>query len=97
MPHEARVSGFEMLVKDVFAFEDGRTIFAGEITIGPNYIRACDCELLIGEAPVARFRIEDEMMPLRKTRKNLRSIATTEKVDLTLIGRLQQHCKLRGV
>jgi hypothetical protein len=97
MPQEARKCEFEMAVKDVFAFEDGRTVFAGEITGGPNYITGCDCELLIADAPVARFRIEDEMIPSRKEQKNLRSVSTTERVDVALLQRSKGQCKLRGV
>ena len=94
---ETKSCEFEMAVKDVFAFEDGRTVFAGEITGGPNYIKGCDCELLISGSPVARFRIEDEMMPLHKAQKNLRSVSTTEKVDVALVQRSKGQCKLRGV
>jgi len=97
MAHEIKRCEFEMMVNDVFAFEDGRTVFAGEVTSGPNYIRSCDCELLIAGAPVARFTIEDEMIPSHKAQKNLRSVSTVEKVDVALVQRSKGHCKLRGV
>jgi hypothetical protein len=86
-----------MTVTDVFVFEDGRTVFAGEVTTGPNYIPPSDCELLVADAPAARFKIEGEMMPLNKTQKNLRSISTVEKVDVALIRRFKGQCKVRGV
>lgn len=97
MPQETKRCEFEMAVKDVFAFEDGRTVFAGEVTSGPNYIRSCDCELLIAGAPVAKFKIEDEMMPLHKAQKNLRSVSTIESVDVALVRHSKGQCKLRGV
>ena len=91
------LSQFVMAVRDVFAFENGRTVFAGKVTCGPNYIPACDCELLVAGAPVARFRIEGEMMPVDKARKDLRSVSTSEKVDAGLIKRSKGQCKLRSV
>jgi hypothetical protein len=87
---------FEMTVADVFAFDDGRTVFAGEVISGPNYIPACDCELLVRSTPVATFRIEGEMLPLNKTQKNLRSVSTKEKVDIALVRYSKGPCKLRG-
>jgi hypothetical protein len=49
---------FEMAVGDVVAFEGGRTVFAGEISHGPKFIPACDCELIVAGVPVAKFKIE---------------------------------------
>jgi len=97
MPQEIKKCEFEMVVNDVFAFEDGRTVFAGEVTSGPNYIRSCDCELLIAGEPVGRFTIEDEMIPSRKAQKHLRSVSTVERVDVALVQRSKGQCKLRGV
>ncbi len=90
-------SHFVMAVMDVFVFEDGRTVFVGRVTSGPNYIPASECELLLAGAPVGRFRIEGEMIPLAKAKKDLRSISTTEKVDVRLIQRSRGQCKLRSV
>ena len=95
--HTGLRSNFEMALADVFAFEDGRTVFAGEIIIGPNYIPPCDCELLIGETPVARFRIDREMLPLNKTEQKLSSVSTTDPVDVPMVRRSQDQCKVRGV
>ena len=92
--HTGLRSNFEMALADVFAFEDGRTVFAAEIIIGPNYIPPCDCELLIGETPVARFRL-GEMLPLNKTEQKLRSVSTTDPVDVPMVRRSQDQCKVR--
>jgi hypothetical protein len=80
---------FEMAVEDVVAFEGGRTVFAGEISHGPKFIPACDCELIVAGVPVAKFKIEGEMMPLRRTQENenLRAVSTAEKVDVALVRR----------
>lgn len=86
-----------MNVLDVFCFEDGRTVFLGKITSGPNYISACVCELVIAGTPVCSFKIEDEMLPSHKTQKNMRSISTTEQVDVALVRRSFKHCMVRGV
>jgi hypothetical protein len=97
MPKQA-IGGcdFEMAVADVFEFTDGRTVFVGEISQGPNFVRACDCELLVAGVPVAKFRIEGEMIPMHKEQTNLRSISTVEKVDLDLDRCSKEQCKLRS-
>jgi len=96
MPQVNKGCEFEMVVKDVFAFEDGRTVFAGEVTSGPAYIKSCDCELLIAGQSLAKFRIEEEI-PLRKTNPNLRALSTIGSVDVALVQRSKDQCKLRGV
>jgi hypothetical protein len=89
---------FEMIVMDVFAFTDGRSVFVGEISQGPKIIRACNCELLVAGVPVAEFRIEGEMIPLRREKKNNhRVVSTVEKVNLDLVRRSKEQCKLRCV
>lgn len=91
-------SHFVMLVKDVFQFEDGRTVFAGEVAAaGPSYITPCDCELLVRNTSVAKFRIEEEMLPLKQLHSDLRSVSTKEKVDVDLLRRLKGGFKLRSV
>jgi hypothetical protein len=74
-----------MRVRDVFAFSDGRTVFAGEIAVGPAYILETDCDLVIDGRKAAGFRIEGEMLPLRKRAVHLRAISTTWKLDLDLV------------
>jgi hypothetical protein len=88
---------FEMVVTDVFAFKEGRVVFAGEISQGPSFIPACNCELLVAGVPVAKFRIEGEMIPMRRAQKNLRAVSTVEKVDFDMVRRSKEQCKLRCV
>jgi hypothetical protein len=88
---------FKMSIADAYAFEGGRTVLVGEVTSGPNYIPACDCELVVGEWVAARFRIEGEMLPLGKTRNDLRSVSTKETFDMSLIHRFAGQCTLRGL
>jgi hypothetical protein len=47
MPRQGKRCNFEMAVAEVFAFESGRTVFVGEISHGPKFIPACDCELIV--------------------------------------------------
>jgi hypothetical protein len=74
-----------MRVRDVFTLSDGRTVFAGEIADGPDYVSESDCDLVIDGRKAAGFRIEGEMFPLRKRAVHLRAISTTWKLDLDLV------------
>ena len=67
---------FEMIVDEVFVFNDGRTVFAGQVLSGPSFIKACKCELYSNEIRVNIFELEGEMMPLRKTRHKVRAVST---------------------
>lgn len=96
MQKDLRQDRFEMDVVDVFNFEDGRTVFVGTVAVGPAYISACDCELTIAGDVVARFRIEGEMIPLKRAPNHLRSVSTNEEVDLRLV-QVSKVCKLQSV
>ena len=76
---------FSMQVRDVFVFGDGRTVFAGEIADSYGLISESDCGLMVDGAKMADFRIEGEMLPLRKTKPHLRAISTTAALDIDLI------------
>lgn len=91
----ARRSRFVMKIKDIFKFEDGRTVFAGVVVDGPKYISAGDCELFVNDELEAAFRIEGEMIPLRRPRSDLRAVSTTEDVDTDRIRRIMEQCELR--
>lgn len=73
---------FAMIVQDVFLFLDGRTVFLGEVPVGPAFIGPGQCELLIAGVLFARFRIEGEMIIVRRGRSSLRSVSTTERIDV---------------
>ncbi len=94
--HRTECCEFEMTVTDVFAFEDGRTVFTGEVRKGPNYIPACKCVLLFNGTLVARIRIEGEMLPMNSVPQNLRSVSTADKVDVALVRASQGTCELKA-
>lgn len=87
---------FEMIVSDVFALEGGRTALVGEIVSGPTYIPGCDCELLVDDALITKLKIEGEMLPLKRTPNNLRSVSTLERIDVPLVRRSSGRCRLRS-
>jgi len=87
---------FEMSIADVFALEGARTVFTGEVRGGQKVTSACDCELVIAGVPVARFKIEGEMIPLRKE-GDLRAVSTTEEIDVALVQRAKGQCQLRCI
>lgn len=75
---------FEMLVEDVFNFDDGRTVFVGFISGQSMLIRKCDCDLVADGALLRQVHIEGEMIACRKMSR-LRSLSTTETIDKTKI------------
>lgn len=77
---------FAMNVRDVFLVADGRTVFVGEITVGPALIHGGHCELLIGGVPIDNFRIEGEVLPSPRP-PNMRAVSTEARVDVDLVRR----------
>lgn len=81
-PHHNSAARFTMRVRDVFDFGDGRTVFTGEAADEPGNISESDCHLVIDGVKVTEFRIEGEMLPLRKKTPHLRAISTTAVLDV---------------
>jgi hypothetical protein len=92
-----RRCNFEMSVKDVFFFQDGSTVFVGIVTKGPELIPACAAELLVSGKSIARFVLTGETLPLNKTEKHLRAVATTAKLEIGRAVCSRGACQLRGV
>lgn len=92
-----RVERFEMNVRDVFVFGDGRTVLVGDIANGPSYIPECDCELFVDDTLVTKLRIEGEIMPLKRTPNDLRSVSTFAPIDVSLVRRDNGQCRLRSI
>lgn len=67
---------FEMLVDEVFIFNNGRTVFAGRVLVGSQFIKKCKCDLYSNEVKVDTFDLEGEMMPLSRTQQKVRAVAT---------------------
>lgn len=78
---------FTMKIDDVFEFTGGRTVFIGTPEGATDFIKACDCELWIGDVVAARLKFEPEMLPLRKQKDGRRALSTTTPItmDLNLI------------
>ena len=83
-----------MIVRDVFALSDGRTVLVGEVAKGPNYIAECDCELFVDGTFVTKLRIEGEMLPLKRTPNELRSVSTLAPIDVSLLRPGNRQCRL---
>ena|SRR5436309_15896311 len=86
---------FEMKVTDVFAFEHGRTAFVGAVQ-PPDFpiIGACECTLLLEGVPTGRLKLEGEMF--HGSPEGLRSVTTSETVDVERVRRSLGLCTLRG-
>jgi hypothetical protein len=73
---------FEMLVLDVFWFSDGRTVFMGQVTTGPERITRSLCRLISDGVVLGEFEIEGEMMPKRTRAGAERSVSVAARVDV---------------
>lgn len=87
-------STFVMNVHDVFLFEDGRSVFAGDVVHGPAFISSVKCELVVEGVPIGRFDIEGEMIPVPRSSK-MRAVSTMAQVDVDLVRRSLDQCQLR--
>ncbi len=76
---------FRMAVKDTFHFRDGTTAFMGTIDSESDFIRPCDCEIVLGGEVKASVRIDGEMIAERK-KVPYRAISTKQQIDLADIG-----------
>jgi hypothetical protein len=85
----------ELLVVEVFRFQDGRTVFAGPIYGEAKYIPACRAELLIDGNAVAEIGLEGEMISNSVHPKGYRSVSTTDAVDLQLDRLKDMDVRLR--
>jgi hypothetical protein len=84
----------EMLVKEIFNFQDGRTVFVGDISGDDKFIRECDCEIFIDDILFSTVHIEGEMLPCN-TNSKLRSISTTSKIDTSKLPYKYKSVKIR--
>ena len=76
---------FEMNITDVFRLSDGRTVFAGRIPPDIGLIGHCRCELRLGSKVRQVIDCEGEQIVKKIDPNNdLRSVATTDKVELTV-------------
>ena len=75
---------FSMVVKEIFNFQDGRIVFVGEVYDGPNFIKACECEIYIDNKFFSKVIIEGEMIA-KGNQASLRSLSTIDKIDVSKI------------
>jgi hypothetical protein len=72
-------------------------VFVGKVARGPAYIPGCDCQLVVSGTPVAKLRIENEMIPVNGTEIDFRSVSTVDSVDVPLVRRALGHCVLKSM
>lgn len=77
---------FSMLIRDVFHFADGRTVFAGELQEGEALLLcAGPAQLFDRGRLIAEFEIEPEMLPSRSDiweRQSIRAVSTNASIKL---------------
>lgn len=49
---------FEMSIKEIFNFQDRRTVFVGDISGDDKFIKECHCEILIDGQFFGKIYIE---------------------------------------
>lgn len=89
-----------MRVRDLFRFDDGRTVLCGEVEDGGVVlIRPGPCDVLVDGERVATVAIHPEMILCRPTipeRDGLRSIATRDETSLSREIVRDRTCHVEG-
>lgn len=87
---------WQMRIERIFRFRDSRVVLVGPIQGCDARIPPGECDLLIGENPHSKLRIEGEMIPARSGRPDFRAVSTKEfvHVDDEVVG--QGLCRLVG-
>ena len=70
---------FRMTVQEVFHFQDGTTVFAGEVAEGPENIVAGVYEMSVDGEQIGSVRINGERS--RGRVPNIRSVDTSQKLS----------------
>ena len=74
----------EFIVGDVFRFEDGRTVFTGRLVSEFPYLKPCRADLLVDDVLICSVFLEEEMMPLHRKDRLMRSVSTRDEVPIDL-------------
>lgn len=69
---------FRMLIHDVFHFENGSTIFAGEVIEGPDTIAGGTYDLSVDGRAIGKIKIDCERS--RGRVPNIRSVETSQEL-----------------
>jgi hypothetical protein len=87
---------FRMLIRDMFAFQDGRTVLVGPVEGMEEYLPAATCEIRVQGQIRATVRVEGEMIPYSGDHRQ-RAVSTrdTTGLDRALIS--QQECTLESI
>lgn len=81
---------FTLIVKDIYTFRDGRTIFVGEIPEAPQFIGSCNCDLIAEDRRILTLTIEGEMLPNNRPDPQERVVSTTDPIDVADLSSLKQ-------
>ncbi|MEK6731345.1 MAG: hypothetical protein AABY34_04120 [Pseudomonadota bacterium] len=87
---------YEMLIKEIFKFQDDRIVFVGEVVGEEKFIKGSQCEILIDDQFFCRIHIEGEMLPCN-SKSELRSISTLDKIDVSQIPYKSKLVLLRNL
>jgi hypothetical protein len=91
---------FQLLIKDIFYFRDGRTVLAGPIEGGENtIIKPGPGVILVNGEKLATVLIEPEMIASRALpleRLEVRAVSTRDPTGLTKEIITSKECKLEG-
>ena len=74
----------EFVVGDVFSFEDGRTVFTGRLLGESPYLKPCQADLLVDDIVICSLSLEEEMMPLHRKDRLVRSLSTRDEAPSDL-------------
>jgi hypothetical protein len=86
---------WEMRVRDVFRFSDGRLVFVGPIESGPPAIAAAACDVLVDGESIRQVEVSEELPERREPSVN-RSLSTYTDAAVTTETVQEHDVRLRG-
>jgi hypothetical protein len=67
-----------MTIREVFHFDDGRTIFVGNVE-GSGYVASVECDLVVDGEPVQRVTLTEEL-PEKRGEVADRALSTSDRL-----------------
>ncbi|MCU0543094.1 MAG: hypothetical protein MUE44_13130 [Oscillatoriaceae cyanobacterium Prado104] len=86
---------FEMIICDLFHFQNDLTVFVGPVSGLNGLIKKCQAEVIVSEKIYKIIEIQGEFLPNVKHPAGHRAVSTSATIDLTTDAVQKQQCKLR--
>jgi hypothetical protein len=88
---------WQMEVRDVFRFGDGRTVFVGAISSASGFIEAAGCDVIVDGEKVGQVEVSEELPERREPSSSAdRVLGTDDVIDLSAETAREHAVRLRG-